>query len=87
MAKRTLIREVYYMIGWLAVSLAGHDKKKIYIIIEEKLLECVLMCRKKRLIRCLQRFTCDKYELNKFALKIRKRLSEACADLGDCKKR
>ncbi|MBS7303132.1 MAG: hypothetical protein KIG50_03230 [Lachnospiraceae bacterium] len=23
------------MIGWLAVSLAGHDKKKIYIIIEE----------------------------------------------------
>ena len=23
------------MIGWLAASLAGHDKKKIYIIIEE----------------------------------------------------
>ena len=23
------------MIGWMAVSLAGHDKQKIYIIIEE----------------------------------------------------
>lgn len=23
------------MIGWMAASLAGHDKKKIYIIIEE----------------------------------------------------
>ena len=23
------------MIGWLAASLAGHDKKKIYVIIEE----------------------------------------------------
>lgn len=45
------------------------------------------MYKKKRLIRCLQRLTCDKHELNRFALKIKKRLNEACAVLGDCKKK
>lgn len=30
------------MIGWLATSLAGHDKNKIYIIIEETENEVVL---------------------------------------------
>ena len=31
------------MIGWMAKSLAGHDKDKIYIIIEETK-ECVWLC-------------------------------------------
>lgn len=44
------------------------------------------MDKKKRMLRCLQRFTCDKHELNRFALKIKRRLDEACAALGDCKK-
>ena len=33
--KQTLIIKEYQMIGWMAKSLAGHDKDRIYIIIEE----------------------------------------------------
>ena len=45
------------------------------------------MKRKNCLIRCLEQLTCDKHELNRFIIKIKKRLDEACAALGDKKKR
>ncbi|MBQ7796827.1 MAG: hypothetical protein IJ374_09760 [Lachnospiraceae bacterium] len=42
---------------------------------------------KRKIVRCLQKMTCDKHELHRFALKIKKRLDEACACLGDGKKK
>ena len=45
------------------------------------------MGRKRRWIRCLEQMTCDKHELNRFVLKIKKRLDEACAALGEGKKK
>lgn len=45
------------------------------------------MGKKTKLIRCLERMTCDKFELNRFILKVKKRLDEACAALGDGKKK
>ena len=55
------------MIGWMAASLAGHDKNKIYIIIEETD-ECVWLadgktrltenpkCKKKKHIQIIKRY-------------------------------
>lgn len=37
---------------------------------------------KRRLIRCLEKATCDKYELNRMILKYKKRFHEACTALN-----
>lgn len=43
------------------------------------------MSLKKKIIRSLEQMTCDKFELNRTVLKLKKRLDEACSVLGDKK--
>jgi len=39
------------------------------------------MSMKRRFVRCLEKATCDKYELNRVILKYKKRFHEACSAL------
>lgn len=72
------------MVGWMAVSLAGHDKNKLYMIMEETDASVMLSdgklrplnkmkCKKKKHIQVIKK-TMDEDLSNRI------RLKEACRD-------